>query len=177
MAKIIISHRVDCEERWLFCSKNVKDLIENLWSEHIQGTTHYLKVKERLHDDMPCKCSYPFTTRPIESEIFALFHGCVFDLDAYYDKVDYLVKEVESLPETVLSGALSESVKNFPLYKTPHVKSLFSRPIINESELLIYLYVLMALIRFELDKDIDIASVSRMILNNNTLKRNSGRKE
>lgn len=175
MAKIIISHRKEYGEDWRFNDKNVKNQIENLWTEHIQGTTDYLKVKELLHCDMPCKCSYPFTTRPIESEILELFHGCVFDLDAYYDKVDYLVKEVESLPETVFSAAVSKSVKKFPLI--PNVKSLFSRPIINESELLIYLKGIMMLIRSEFDKDFDIASDKRMIWNNNNLKRFSGRKE
>jgi hypothetical protein len=86
---------------------------------------------------------YP-DNRPVKHEDFDYYHGCLFDLNAYDKREDYLVKEVESLPCTVFAGAVS-NLMNF--MSEPNVKCLFKVPIYDEKVVRRYLLLLLILIR------------------------------
>lgn len=147
MPKILISHKKEYGTQWSpFDGKDerdIKKMMEDGWKNYIKGSVAYIVAKKILEcedSDIVCECQYPSKLRPINRELIlsALFDGCIFDLDAYYeDKVDYLKIEVESLPDKVYAGAISKKLEEFT--NKPKVANLHTKPIYTESDLIIYL--------------------------------------
>lgn len=148
-SNIYISHHKDCAKDWcpfkIKPNKDIKKIVEDAWDKYIKGSPHYLKFTSTVGCELCVAPEYPLPNiRPLRSEEFEYYYGCLFDLDAYDKKEDYLVKEVESLPSTVFAGAVS-NLMNFT--SEPKVESLFKMPIYDEEVVKRYLLLLLILIR------------------------------
>ncbi len=141
---------------------DVKKLIEDAWVRYIKGSPNYLEIKKLLHADIDCTCHYPSDKRPLDPRLFELYHGCVFDLDAYCDgKEEYLKKEINALPDTIYAGGISTIIHNFE--SKPKAENWYDKPINDETEVAIYLKKLMILIRAALDKEFEIMFLQKTI--------------
>jgi|LGOV01.1.fsa_nt_gb hypothetical protein len=148
MPKIIISHDyTQYKKRWhpFNAKKDVKKMIEDVWKSDIVGSPFHQLVKGKyphLFSDKNCDCRYPSNTRPVDGEILNRYHGCIFDVDAYLGKVEYLVKEVESLSVHVYVGGITRKPNNFQ--SIPNITAtLFEKPILDENTIVEYLDGLM----------------------------------
>lgn len=175
---IIISHKKKYQQKWLPFEndkRDIKKIVRNAW-DSIKGSPHYLKFKKQVDCELEVDCEYP-KNRPINPDVFELYYGCIFDFDAYdKSQEDYLVKEIESLPDSIFAAGISK-LMNFT--SIPKVKSLFSMPIYNEDLVKRYLLLLLILIRATNDENFntaldEITVRERDILRSEHLKRSCG---
>jgi hypothetical protein len=176
MTNIIISHKKECGENWRpFNKKSIEKVIEEIWDKHVKGSTPYLALKKTYkgdEDDLSPKCYYLRDSERGDKALvlFGGYHGCVFDLDAYYECIEYLKTEVESLPSTVFGGGISKSKKDYT--PKPEVETLlFHKPINDKNELVPYLQVVLILIRAAIDPDFETALKNRVGMEYKTLER------
>ncbi len=153
--RILISHKKEYGENWRpFNGKDIKRLIEEAWDKLIFSPTYLGLIKQ--YGELRLVIDYPPPIRPVDRELYELYYGCIFDLDAYYEGKDsYLVAEVESLPPTVFAGGISKIIKKFA-----QVESLFQfpiQPINDEIGIELYLKMLVMLIRAANDKEFEMA--------------------
>lgn len=153
MTKIIISHDKDHGKHWApLEDRDIKKLIEDTFNERIKDSKIYNRVRKAEDRDIICNCVYPPETRPVNPDLISeLYYGCIFDLNAYFNGVDYLVQEVESLSEEVFAGGISNEINELTIF--PKVKSLFKYPINNKDKIEEYLTFLLVDILKRNDKE------------------------
>jgi hypothetical protein len=143
MPKIIISHKTQYKERWypFNAKKDVKKMIQEAWKSDIEEFPRHQVAKIKcphLFLDKNCDCRYPSNTRPVDGEILNRYHGCIFDVDAYLDDVEYLVEEVKSLSVHVYVGGITRTPNNFQSIFNI-TATLFKKPILDENTIVEYL--------------------------------------
>ena len=150
MAKIIVSHEKSQKERWRPFDKDRRDIqriIEDIWIS-VEDTDPYNIFRGEFGYIPSCSCDYPPETRPIATEQFKSYHGCLLDLDAYIEGLDYLKDEVNSLKfvQKVFAGCISKVNNKLP----GEEEFWYNKPIKNEGDLKKYLEVLITWQMFSL---------------------------
>ena len=176
MTNIIISHRKECKKHWRpFNKKGIVEEIREIWEHHVKGSMPYKNLKTKFDEnDLSPKCYYLRNEERAEKalHLFGAYQGCIFDLDAYYEGIGYLVTEVESLPRTVFGGGISELKKDYT--SNPGLKALlFHKPINDKNELVPYLECILIFIREATDPNFAEALNKRVVKEYETLKRYS----
>ena len=155
MTRIIISQNKGSgnkwcpfKKKWEFLGKDMEKIIEDEWDK-LKYTKIYIEVKNDI-DDLCCKSDYASDPRPMDSVLFEGHEGCVFDLDAYNEGVDYICKEIGNLPSEILVGAISKQTKKLP--SNQEVENLYELPINDEKGVYLYLRTILLLIKGEVKK-------------------------